>query len=48
LFLFATIKQSATLHLALYNLLDDRHITTEFYPMFDRAFRLGVDWIFMD
>lgn len=48
LFLFATIKQSATLHLALYNLLNDRHITTEFYPMFDRAFRLGVDWVFMD
>ncbi len=48
LFLFATIKQRATLHLALYNLLDDQYITTEFYPMFDRAFRLGVDWVFFD
>ncbi len=48
LFLFATIKQRATLHLVLYNLLDDQYITTEFYPMFDRAFRLGVDWVFFD
>jgi hypothetical protein len=48
LFLFATIKNSATIHLMLYNLLDDRHISTEFYPMFDRAFRLGVDWVFTD
>lgn len=48
LFLFATIKESATLHLMLYNVLNDQHITTEFYPMFDRAFRLGVDWVFTD
>lgn len=48
LFLFATIKQSATIHLLLHNLLDDRSITTEFYPMFDRSLRLGVDWVFSD
>lgn len=48
LFLFATIKQRATIHVLLYNLLDDQHITTAFHPMFDRAFRLGVDWVFFD
>ncbi|MBR9974456.1 MAG: hypothetical protein KFF77_02655, partial [Bacteroidetes bacterium] len=48
LFLFATIKQRATIHVLLYNLLNDQHITTAFHPMFDRAFRLGVDWVFFD
>ncbi|MBE0645078.1 MAG: hypothetical protein IH600_13425 [Bacteroidetes bacterium] len=48
IFLFATIKERATLHLVLYNVFDDQYITTEFYPMFDRAFRLGVDWVFFD
>ena len=48
LFLFATIKQRATLHVVLHNILDQRYITTGFYPMFDTAFRLGVDWIFFD
>ncbi|MDX9758015.1 MAG: putative porin [Bacteroidota bacterium] len=47
-FLFATIKQTATLHLLLHNVLDARSITTEFHPMFDRSFRLGVDWVFSD
>jgi hypothetical protein len=48
LFLFATIKQRATIHLVLHNLLDHAYITTGFYPMFDTAFRLGVDWVFFD
>jgi hypothetical protein len=48
LFLYATIKESATLHFVLYNVLNSNHITTGFYPMFDRAFRFGVDWVFLD
>ncbi|MBN1446435.1 MAG: hypothetical protein JXA28_00790 [Bacteroidetes bacterium] len=48
LFLFATIKQRATIHLVLHNVLDASYINTGFYPMHDRAFRLGVDWIFFD
>jgi|GEM_PF-1625466 len=48
LFLFATIKQRATLHLVLHNLLDVDYISTTFYPMPGRGLRLGVDWIFFD
>lgn len=48
LFLFATIKQRATLHVIFHNILDHRYITTGFYPMFDRALRFGVDWVFFD
>jgi len=48
LFLFATIKEGATIHLVIHNLLDSRYITTQFYPMNDRALRFGVDWVFLD
>lgn len=48
LFLFATIKQRATLHVMLHNVLDAEYISTAFYPMHGRSFRLGVDWIFYD
>ncbi|MFA6234168.1 MAG: putative porin, partial [Bacteroidota bacterium] len=48
LFLFATIKERATLHLVFFNVLNANSITTAFYPMFDRTFRLGVDWVFFD
>lgn len=47
-FLFATIKERATLHVSMHNVLDTEYITTGFYPMFDRALRFGVDWIFYD
>ncbi|MCB2204362.1 hypothetical protein KQI65_06390 [bacterium] len=48
LFLFATIKQRATLSVVFYNVLNSNYITTAFYPMYDRALRIGVDWIFFD
>lgn len=48
LFLFATIKQSATLHLVFVNVLDDRSIQTSFHPMPDRGLRFGVDWVFFE
>ena len=48
LFLFATIKQRATLHVMLHNILDTDYISTTFYPMYGRSFRLGVDWVFFD
>jgi hypothetical protein len=47
-FVFATIKDRATIHLVLHNAFDAPYITTQFYPMFNRALRLGVDWIFLD
>ncbi len=47
-FLFATIKDRATIHLVLHNALDTPYISTQFYPMFDRALRLGVNWVFFD
>jgi hypothetical protein len=48
LFLFATIKQRATLSVVLYNALNSEYITAAFYPMYDRALRIGVDWVFFD
>jgi hypothetical protein len=48
LFLFASIKQRATLHISMHNVLDAEYITTGFYPMYDRALRFGVDWLFFD
>jgi hypothetical protein len=48
LFLFATIKQRATIHVAFHNVLNTTYITSAFYPMYDRALRVGVDWIFFD
>ncbi len=48
LFLFATIKERATLHVSMHNVLDTEYITAGFYPMYDRALRFGVDWIFLD
>jgi len=48
LFLFATIKDDATVHLVLHNALNARYISTQFYPMPEREFRFGVDWIFLD
>ncbi|MCZ7555656.1 MAG: TonB-dependent receptor [Bacteroidia bacterium] len=47
-FVFATIKDRATIHVVLHNAFDTPYITTQFYPMFDRAVRIGVDWIFFD
>lgn len=47
-FVFATIKDRATIHVVLHNAFDTPYITTQFYPMFDRAVRVGVDWIFFD
>lgn len=48
LFLFATIKRSATIHVHLSNLFDARRITTTFYPMGERSIRFGVDWTLWD
>ncbi|MFZ1729576.1 MAG: putative porin, partial [Bacteroidota bacterium] len=48
LFLYATIKERATIHVVFFNVLNTNYITTGFYPMHDRAFRLGVDWVFFD
>jgi hypothetical protein len=48
LFLFATIKRTATIHIILANALDTKYITTSFYPMSDRHIRFGVDWAFLD
>ncbi len=48
LFLFATIKQRATISVVLHNALNSEYITAAFYPMYDRALRIGVDWIFFD
>lgn len=44
-FLVATVKETATIHFEIFNLLDERTISTQFYPMFERSFRFGVDWI---
>ncbi len=48
LYLYATIRDTATLHLVLYNALDERYITTGFYPMPERGLQFGVDWKFLD
>lgn len=48
LFLFAGIKERATIHVVLHNALDARYISAGFHPMYDRALRLGVDWVFFD
>ncbi len=47
-FLFATIKDRATIHVVLHNAFDTNYISTAFYPMYDRALRVGVDWVFLD
>jgi hypothetical protein len=47
-FLFATVKDRATIHVVLHNILDTRYVTTAMYPMFDRSMRIGVDWVFYD
>jgi hypothetical protein len=47
-FLFATVKEAATIHIVLHNALDARYITTAFYPMYDRSIRFGADWVLFD
>jgi hypothetical protein len=47
-FLFAGIKERATIHVVLHNALDANYISTGFHPMYDRALHLGVDWVFFD
>jgi hypothetical protein len=47
-FVFATIKDRATIHVVLHNAFDAQYISAQFYPMFNRALRLGVDWVFFD
>ena len=46
-FLFAKIK-TATIHLIWENVLDERYVTTMFYPMPGRGIRFGVTWAFLD
>ncbi|MBL0175379.1 MAG: hypothetical protein IPP94_08980 [Ignavibacteria bacterium] len=48
LFLYATIKDAATLHVVLHNLLNARFITTRFFPAPDRGITFGVNWVFLD
>jgi hypothetical protein len=48
LFVYATVKKRATIHLLLHNLLNTNYITTQFYPMSDLAVRLGVTWVIFD
>ncbi len=48
LFVFARIKENATIHVLLDNLLDARHISTQFMPMSERSVRFGVTWDFLD
>ncbi|MDH7515745.1 MAG: hypothetical protein QHI48_07725 [Bacteroidota bacterium] len=48
IFLFATIKETAVIHVVLHNVFDARYITTLFYPMPDRGIRFGVDWTLFD
>lgn len=48
LFLYATIKEAATLHFILHNVLDAKYITTRFYPMPNRDVSFGVNWVFLD
>jgi hypothetical protein len=48
LFLFATIRDAATIHLVFVNVLDDRSIQTVFQPLPDRGLRFGVDWTFFE
>lgn len=46
-FLFAKIK-TATIHFIWENVLDERYVTTMFYPMPGRGIRFGVTWTFFD
>jgi hypothetical protein len=48
LFLYATIKEAATLHVILHNVFDARYITSRFYPMPNRDVSFGVNWVFLD
>ncbi|MBI5646026.1 MAG: hypothetical protein HY962_03775 [Ignavibacteriae bacterium] len=48
LFLFATIKDAATLHVVWDNITDTQSVTTGFHPMPGGELRFGVDWLLFD